>query len=326
MRILLTGANGHLGANTARELVKQGHEVVAFVRQTSDLRSLDGVEKELAYGDVTDATAVAEAADGCDAIIHTATVFAYWAKDPAIIEETAVNGAKAVVEAARRAGVDRLVYTSSGWAIGLSDDPNTLRTAADWNDQPHSYYARAKTISEQLAWEEADKAGVPMIALCPGALFGPLDYKPTPSNRMLLEMADGSGQTVNAGLAYADIRDAAAIHALAVAHGEVGKRYAVCQSIHFRELGKAITGQTGKKVKHFGAPKPIGRLVGSMMEVGARFTGKEPAITRGLIEDSTDRYMYIDCEPTWQTFQYRPYPLSETLRDSLAWYRQMEWL
>lgn len=326
MKVLLTGANGHLGANIVRQLLKHGHEIISFVRPTSDLRGLRGLDVTLVKGDVTDAAALARAAEGCDAIIHTATHYAYWAKNAFVIEETAMKGAQNVVDAAKRADVQRLVYTSSSWAIGLTDDPNAVLTADDWNDCPHSLYARAKTFSERTAWELADRAGVPMISLCPGALFGPYDYRPTPSTRMLLGMADGSGRTFNGGLAMADIRDAATIHALAVDHGEVGQRYAITQCLHLREMGEHVTALTGKKVKHFGAPKAIARLVGGMMEFGAHFTGKEPPLTRGIIDDAAGRYMYIDGSRTWQTFNHTPFPVRETVRESLTWYVKMGWL
>jgi dihydroflavonol-4-reductase len=326
MKVLLTGANGHLGANTIRELLKRGHDVVAFVRPTADRRGLAGLQVSYAEGDVTDSKALICAAEGCDVIIHSAILFAYWAKDPALIERPALEGAKNAVAAAKAVGAKRLIYTSSSWAIGLSDAPDKIRTAADWNERPHSPYARAKTFSERLAWEEADKAGVPMIALCPGAIFGPHDYRMTPSNRMLLGMADGSGQTLNSGLAFADARDAGAIHALAVDHGEPGKRYAVTQYLHFKEVGAHVTAITRKAVKHFGGPKAVAHLLGGMMELGARFTGKEPTLTRAIVDDAAERYMYIDGTPTWQTFNYTPYSPREMMQASLEWYVQMGWL
>ena len=320
MKVLLTGANGHVGANTARALLKRGHEVVAFVRASSDLRGLEGLDVAYAHGDVTDGSALAAAAQGCDAIVHTAAIYRYWSKNPAEIEAVTLEGAQNIVAAAAAAGVKRLVYTSSSWAIGLADTPDRPRTAADWNEQPHTPYARAKTFGERKAWELANQAGVPMVALCPGAIMGALDYRITPSNRILLGMADGSGQSFDSGLALADARDVGAIHALAVDHGAPGMRYAITQNITFKELGAQVTALTGRPVKHFGAPKPIARLVAGIMELGAAFTGKEPALTRALIDDAAGRYMYIDSTATWQAFGHPPYPIAETVRASLQWY------
>lgn len=326
MKVLLTGANGHLGANTARELLKRNHEVVAFVRPNSDLRSLKGLSITYAQGDVRDGKSLARAAADCDAIIHSATLFAYWAKNPALIEDTALEGARNVVAAAKDNGVKRLIYTSSSWAIGLTDDPAKVLSAQNWNDQPHSPYARAKTYGERIAWELADEAGVPMISFCPGAFFGAHDYRKTPSNRMLLEMANGSGRTFNAGLSMADVRDVAAIHALAVDRDPAGKRYAITQYLPFVELGRHVAAFTGKEVKHFGAPKPVARLVGGAMELGALLTGKEPPITRGLIDDAAERYMYVDGSPTWEEFEHAPFTIRETVRASLQWFVQVGWL
>ena len=320
MKVLLTGANGHVGSNTARSLLNREHEVVAFVRPSADLRGLEGLAVSYAHGDVTDGAALAAAAKGCDAIVHTAAIFRYWSKNPAEIEAVALEGAQNIVDAAQKAGVKRLVYTSSSWAIGLTEIPDRPRTAADWNEQPHTPYARAKTFSERKAWELAGKAGVPMISLCPGAIMGPWDYRITPSNRTLLAMADGSGQSVNGGLAMANARDVGAIHAMAVERGEPGTRYAITQSVTFKQLGQYVTALTGRPVKHFGAPNSVARLVGGMMELGANFTGKEPALTRALVDDAAGKYMYIDSTPTWETFSHEPCPIPETVRESLNWY------
>lgn len=319
MKVLLTGANGHLGSNTARALIERGHAVVAFVRPTADLRGLTSLQLTYAQGVVTDAKALTTAAEGCDAIIHCAAVYNLWAKDPATIEQPALVGTQNIINAAKTAGVKRLVYTSSSWAIGLTDDPAKPLTAADWNEQAHNPYGRAKVTSERKAWELANQAGVPMIALCPGGLLGAYDYRITPSNQLVLGMADGSGSSFNAGIAMIDVRDAALIHALAVDQGEPGQRYAITQSISFRELAQLVTDWTGKKVRHIGAPLGLIRLAGGVLETVARFTGKPPQITRALVDDMGERYMYIDSGLTWATFAHQPIPLREAVRATLAW-------
>lgn len=320
MNVLLTGANGHVGANTARALLGHGHQVTAFVRPSADLRGLAGLNITYAKGDVGDVQALAAAAQGCEAIIHTAGIFRYWTRDPATLAAVALEGTKNIFEAARRAGVQRLVYTSSTWAIGMSEDPHQIRTAADWNDRPHTPYARAKTESERIAWDLAGEMGIPMIALCPGAMFGPYDYRITPSSKMLLDMAKGSGQSFNSGIAIADARDVGAIHAKAVTQGEAGQRYAIAQSLHFKELAGMVSELTGAKVRHFGAGNTLAKLVAGLMELGAVFTGKEPPMTRALVDDANRRYMYIDSSATWQAFAHTPYPVRDTLRASLEWF------
>ena len=215
-RVLITGANGHLGANTVRSLLKRGYEVVPFVRRNSDLRGLSDLNLEYRYGDIMDGGSLTEAAQECDIIIHSATVFRMWAKDPNDIIQPALVGTRNVFSAAQQVAIKRVIYTSSVVAVGLSDDPQSLRTSIQWNEDPNGPYNLAKTRSEQEAWRLADEYQIPMIALCPGTMLGPHDYRITPSTELIRDYVNGTGQTFNAGLSYVDVRDAAEVHVLAI--------------------------------------------------------------------------------------------------------------
>src|SRR3990167_3090175 len=107
MKVLVTGANGHIGANVCRELLQQGHEVRAFVRKTADMHGLQGLNIEIAYGDVMDASSLNVAAQGCDAIIHLAAVYKTIAKTPEEIVAPAVEGSKNVFAAAKQRAEER---------------------------------------------------------------------------------------------------------------------------------------------------------------------------------------------------------------------------
>ncbi|MCP4373583.1 MAG: NAD-dependent epimerase/dehydratase family protein [Deltaproteobacteria bacterium] len=325
MRVLITGANGHVGANTVRELLNRNYEVVAFVRESSDLRGLNELDVKYAYGDVMDLDTLMNAADSCDVIVHTAAVFRWWAKDPEEIRQPALVGTRNIFQAAKTAGIQRLVYTSSVVSIGTVIDPEQLLTTDDWNENPHTPYADAKTQSERSAWQMANEYDIPTIVLCPGTVFGPYDYRITPSMSVLQGFVNGSGQTFNSGLAAVDVRDVAAIHAMAVEGGTPGKRYAIVgKNIAFQDLGQMVTDLTGKKVGHFGGGLGMGKMVAGLMEFGARITGKEPALTRALMEDYVGRYQYVDGSPTLEAFGHTPYELRDTIRDSLKWLARID--
>ena len=102
--VFLTGANGHIGANVARELLRRGHRVVGYVRPTSDLRGLEGLEIDLRKGDIQDADQVTRAAEGCDAIIHTAAVYIMWAPTDEAVTAPGIRGTENVLRAAREHG------------------------------------------------------------------------------------------------------------------------------------------------------------------------------------------------------------------------------
>jgi dihydroflavonol-4-reductase len=325
MRVLITGANGHVGANTVRELLNRDYEVVAFVRESSDLRGLNELDVTYAYGDVMDLNSLMRAANDCDVIVHTAAVFRWWAKDAEEIRQPALVGTRNIFQAAKSAGVKRIVYTSSVVSIGTTTDPEHMLTTDDWNENPHTPYADAKTQSERSAWQMANEYEIPTIVLCPGTIFGPYDYRITPSMNVLQGFANGSGQTFNSGLAAVDVRDVAAIHAMAVEDGTPGERYAIVgKNILFQDLGQIVTDLTGKKVGHFGASLGIGKMVAGLMEFGASITGKEPMLTRALLEDYVGRYQFVDGSPTFDAFRHTPHELRDTIRDSLEWLAKID--
>ena len=319
-RILVTGANGHLGANIVRALLKAGHEVVAFVRPTADCRGLENLDVTIAYGDVMDLDSLLPAAEGCDVIVHSAAVYSWWAKDDNDIMAPALKGTENIFKTAVAANIKRLVYTSSVIAIGSSTDPNKRQTAADWNDNPHTAYARAKTQSERLAWELSAQHNIPMISLCPSAILGPNDYRPTLTTKMLLGWANGTGQTIDNQLGFVDVRDVAEIHAKAVTAGELGKRYIVSTTeMTQANFGKLVTELTGKKITHINLPNWLAKTLAGVMEFGASLTGKEPLLTRALIDDFSRQYQTFDSSPTWEAFQHTPYDIRDTVQNSLDW-------
>ena len=150
-RDLVTGANGHIGATTIRSLLRRGHEVIPFVRTESDLRGIQKLGLEMVYGDVRDYDSLAAAAQGCQAIIHLASVYRMWVKDPAEIMDPACCGTENIFRVARQVGIERMIYTSSVVAVGTLHKPEGLRTPSDWIEDPKATYYIAKADSERLA-------------------------------------------------------------------------------------------------------------------------------------------------------------------------------
>ena len=304
-RILVTGANGHLGANTVRALLQKNYQVNAFVRNNSDLRSLVGLPVTYFFGDITDGEALTTAATGCDAIIHHAAVYKVWAKTPAEVMEPALEGTKNIFNAAAKAGIKRLVYTSSTYAIGTAKNPNLLLTEEDWNDQDNLPYGIAKTKSEQIAWELSEKFNVPMIVLCPAAIYGRYDYKVTPSHRLLVDVCRGLGMTVKGVLSFVDARDAGELHALALSQGRTGERYILSAGgYEMRQIGRLAAKLSGKRVLY----APFGRMVNiataGLMEVIAKITGWDPPFTIGLAKEYSHRYARFDNSKIIRDFNY----------------------
>lgn len=323
-RILVTGANGHLGANVVRSLLRREHEVVPFVRRTSDLRGLAGLGLSYQYGDLMDVASLKAAMAGCEVVIHAAAVYKMVAPNPDDIIQPTLVGTQNVFTAALTMGVRRIVYTSTTFAVGASPDPHTLRTANQWNDEQHIPYTIAKVQAERLAWQLAHEAGIEMIALCPNGILGPYDYAVTPTTAVLRNLINGTGITTPGGVSFVDVRDVAEIHAQAVDDGEVGQRYLITgENLTMKALGETITQLTGIKPRHL----PLGRgamwVMAAIMELGAKLSGSEPMLTRDMARELIERYHFYDCETTRRTFGFTPRPTEAMMADAIRWLLHM---
>lgn len=320
MRVLVTGANGHIGSNTIRSLLVRGHEVVPLVRQGADMRGLEGLELECRFGDALDAGSLASAAQGCDAIVHTAAVYKMWARDHAEIIGPALAGARSVLEATRRSGARRVVYTSSAAAIGYSYSPDAVRTESDWIEDARNPYFVAKAQSEREAVRLAESFGVELVRLCPTVVVGPYDYRITPSTQIVLDLVNRRTTTWQGGLNIVDVRDVADVHAAAVEAGEPRARYIVGgTNLHSREIGGIIRGLTGVAPRHMGAGRTLSLLFAGAVELGARIFGSQPFIDRSTVHEIVGRYGYFDSSAAEQTFGLRPRGVEEAIRDCIRW-------
>lgn len=319
-RVLVTGANGHLGANTVRALLNHEHQVVAFVRPTSDLRGLEGLPITYQYGDVFDADSVQAAAENCEIVIHSAGIFRYWVSNPQEIIQTALIGVRNIFQAAEKVGLRRVIYTSSTYAIGFSDNFNQPRTPDDWNDNPRTAYACAKTQAEKAAWQLAAETGIPMISLCPAGLWGPYDYRMTPAMRWIRDLVNGLSPVINTGGSFVDVRDAAEVHARSVEEGQPGCRYAIVGTdLTMKGMSEIVTKLTGVKHFYLDLAPPLMRSIAGLMEMAAKVTSGEPRTTRAFLDESLDNWLVVDGRETNQAFNLNPRGAEEMIRTAIRW-------
>lgn len=319
-RVLVTGANGHVGANTLRALLARGHEPVPFVRQGADLRGIEKLGLACRYGDVMDAASVQVAVKGCDVIVHTAAVYSTWTKDPDEIVKPSVVGTQNVFQAAKQARIRRVVFTSSTNAVGFSDHPGYVRTEKDWNEDAQNPYYVAKVRGEREAIRLAEEYRIPTIRLCPAGVLGPYDYRLTPSTQTVLELINGKGFSWHGGLNFVDVQTVAEAHAAAVTMGEPGQRYIVCgDNLEARRLAQIVQQLTGVKSMHL----PLGRgpalAAGSVFDFGAKLTGRQPLFSRSLAHEMVDRYGYYNGILARRVFRLRPLDAEATIGNTLRW-------
>jgi dihydroflavonol-4-reductase len=159
MKALVTGAAGFVGSAVTRALLQADWQVRALVRRDSDRRNLERLPVETAVGDLADRASLDAAISGCTALFHVAADYRLGAFKPEQLYRTNVDGTGNVLEAARRAGVERVVYTSSVATIGLPADgsPGNEATPVALSDMV-GHYKRSKFLAEQLV-RDAARAG-----------------------------------------------------------------------------------------------------------------------------------------------------------------------
>lgn len=226
MQAFVTGATGFLGSHVARVLCEQGAKLRCLVRATSNLKNLQGLPAETVTGDLRDPVSLEKAMAGCDTVFHVAADYRLWVRDPQEMYRSNVDGTRALLQAARKNDVRRLVYTSSVATIGFK----TNGSLAD-EDSPVSvsdmigHYKRSKFMAEQVALE-AGRSGLHVVTVNPTTPVGEGDVKPTPTGRIVLDFLKRKFPAyVETGLNLVDVRECARGHLAALERGTPGHRY-----------------------------------------------------------------------------------------------------
>ena len=230
MNCFVTGASGFIGSNLARELLARRHRVKALVRPGSDRHGLAGTEVELVTGDVSDRDFLRREMDGCEWCFHCAASYHLWLPDYQPMYAANVEGTSNVIEAAGRAGCQRIVHTSTVGCIGLPREvnggivPSTEADVIAYTDLSNDY-KRSKWQAELIAVKGARK-GLPVVIVNPSAPVGPGDLKPTPTGQIIVDFLNRKLPAyLETGLNWVHVRDVAVGHILAAEKGVFGQRY-----------------------------------------------------------------------------------------------------
>lgn len=309
-----------------RRLVERGEHVKAFVRPGANVEQFAGLPVErfsLAYGDILVSHTLYRALASCDRMYHVASAFRYWSHAPDEIIAPAVQGTRAVLEAARRRDLQRVVVTSSASVLGTTtDQPMDERHQNTLSDP--ELYIRAKMEADAVVREHAE-AGDPVLSVLPSAVFGPGDWKPTPNGRMLLSYLRLSpGRRVPAtdgGVSVVDVDDVVSGHILAMDKGTVGARYVLGgENITFRDLVQLMHELTGL-AEPGAAPGPgLVQLVGRLLELRARWIRRDPLLTYRLARDYAHARVWVSSAKAEQELGYTHRPARETLARAIRYY------
>jgi dihydroflavonol-4-reductase len=349
MLAFVTGATGFLGSHVARALAEQGAELRLLVRPTSDLRNLDGLKADRVLGDLRDPASLEKAIAGCEVVFHVAADYRLWVRgrDSKEMYRSNVEGTRSLLEAARKQGVRRVVYTSSVATMGFLSNHAAAELRSAWTGEgarphttcPHTstvadeespvsladmigHYKRSKFMAEQVAFEAA-RSGVDVVVVNPTTPIGERDIKPTPTGRIVVDFLQRKFPAyVETGLNLVDATECARGHIQALEKGRAGERYILGgENLTLKQILDRLGAITGLPSPTTKVPYLVALAAGAFYElVSGRMLGREPRATIDEVRMSR-KTMFVSSAKAERELGWRTATVDGALRRSVEWFQ-----
>jgi dihydroflavonol-4-reductase len=337
---LVTGAAGFLGSHIARQLLARGDSVRVLLRPSSSNRAIAELPLDYVTGDLRDAASLQRAMVGIRRVYHVAADYRLWAKNPQDIYESNVGGTKNLLSAARQAGVELLIYTSTVATIAV-DRPGAAAPGTPQNVSPSATHARVALPNEftdakldemvghykRSKWQaekevlDAAKNGLPAIVAMPTTPVGPWDWKPTPTGKIIVDFLNGKMPGyVQTGLNFVGVEDCAAGHLQVAERGKIGERYLLgAENLTLKELLDALAKLTGLPAPKLKIPHGVALSVAYAETAFSRMVGREPQIPVEGVKIA-QHMMFVDASRAQRELGFSPAPVAAALERAVRWY------
>ncbi|MEP6935427.1 MAG: hopanoid-associated sugar epimerase, partial [Nitrospirota bacterium] len=322
MKVLVTGANGFVGAHLCRRLVERGADVRALVREGSDHSGLKGQSVDIVHGDILDLPSLERATQDCEQVYHLAANVKFFTRNPETMRSANTQGTRNVLAAARKAGVRKMIHTSTAAVLRRgTNSPSADETMLKEDHEAIGAYEVSKLEADRVAMD-AFADGLPVIVINLAAPIGPGDAKPSPIGHTIIQFLKGKFPAyTDSGLNVVDVRDAAEGHCLAAEKGTIGDRYILGgENISLKEflglLGE-LSGVPSPKIK---VPYALTLLGGVMGEITGRLTNKEPLACLASVRMGKYAH-YVTSDKAKRELGYNPGPIRESLKEEIEWFR-----
>lgn len=322
MKVLVTGANGFLGAWLTRSLTEKGHEVYALVRKNSDLAELAGVSCKYIYGDVTDLSSLETAFQGMDSVFHLAGVIAYKKSERALMDKVNVEGTRNVITAVQTCSVRKLIYLSSVVAIGSSFTPNSLDEESPYKIHHLNLgYFETKHIAEQLVIDACQKKLIDAVMVNPSTIYGAGDAKKG-SRKAQLAVARGKMRFyTSGGVNVVAIEDVIEGIMNVWTMGRTGERYILSgENITIKDLFTMIANEAGQEPPRWKIPNFALHFLGVLGDFLLNFNinlgfSRENAYTATM-------FHWFESSKAQRELQFHPRPAKDAIRNSVHWIKR----
>jgi dihydroflavonol-4-reductase len=320
MTTLVTGASGFLGSHVARQLAASGDNVRVLLRASSQNRAVADLSLEYVTGDLRDSNSLDRALVGVSRVFHVAADYRLWARQSQDIYDSNVGGTKNLLEAAKRAGVQQFIYTSTVATIAV-DRPQLPTEATESKlEEMIGHYKRSKWLAEREVLNAA-KEGLRVVVVMPTTPVGPWDWKPTPTGKIIVDFLNGNMPGyVDTGLNFVSVEECAAGHLLVAEKGAPGQRYLLggenLTLKQFLDLISRITGLPAPKLK---IPHSLALGVAYANTAFSRLLGKEPGIPVEGVQIAQHK-MFVDCSRSRNELGFRPGSVAAAVERAVRWY------
>jgi dihydroflavonol-4-reductase len=324
MKAFVTGATGFVGSHVAEILQQQGAELRLLVRAGSRTDNIEFLKAERVVGDLRDFESLRKGMSGCEAVFHVAADYRLWVRNPDDMYRANVDGTLAIIDAARQAGVKRIVCTSSVATMGFLADGTVVDESTPVDvSQMIGHYKKSKFTAEQAALA-AGRAGASVVVVNPTTPIGERDIKPTPTGRIIVDFLNRKFPAyVDTGLNFVDVREVARGHLLALEKAKPGERYILGgENFTLKQILDRLAAITG-------LPSPTLRVPHGVALGFAAFDqfftgvvlGKEPRATVEAVRMGRKK-MFASSAKAERELGYRAMPVEDALRRACAWFVQ----
>jgi dihydroflavonol-4-reductase len=320
MTTLVTGASGFLGSHVARQLVARGDDVRVLLRPSSTNRAVADLSLEYVTGDLRDPASLERALAGIKTVFHVAADYRLWARKSRDIYDSNVGGTKNLLDAAKRAGVEKFIYTSTVATIAV-DRLELPTEATDARlEEMVGHYKRSKWMAEREALNAA-KNGLSVIVAMPTTPVGAGDWKPTPTGKIIVDFLNGKlPGYVETGLNFVGAEECAAGHLQVAEKGKVGERYLLGgENLTLKQMLDVLSKITGLRAPAWKIPHSLALGVAYMSTAFSRLVGGEPQIPVEGVKIARHK-MFVDCSRAQRELGFQPGSVAAALERAVRWY------
>jgi dihydroflavonol-4-reductase len=322
--ILVTGGTGHVGNVLVRELLSGGERVRAMVLPGEAGTSLQGLDVECVEGNVLNPATLDRAMEGMKVVYHLAGVISILPGAEEVMRRVNVEGVRNVVNAALKAGVERMVHTSSVHAFQRIPHGVTVDETVPFAiDNPSGAYDRTKAEGT-VAVLRAVQAGLDAVIVCPSGVIGPHDYLKSEMGQTVLDLARAKLHfLIDGAYDFVDVRDVARGLVLARERGRTGEAYILSGTqAKLMTLKRIIQESAGVRSSTVVLPVGLAGFVAGLMERFYRLTKSPPRFTRYALRTVLDNSTFCYAKAQGE-LGYTPRPLPETIADTIEWWREV---